>query len=55
MDRAVLTASEGMLLTNGTIYAKRLELGDWDKPENYREVSIKEYEKMLEAAAEVIP
>lgn len=53
MDRIVLEASEGMLLTNGEIYATRLELGDWDSPDNYREVSVEEYEKMLEADAEV--
>lgn len=54
MDRIVLDASEGMLLTNGEIYAKKIELGDWDSPDNYREIPIEEYEKMLEADAEVI-
>ena len=54
MDRIVLNASEGMILTNGETYAKRIELGDWDSPDNYREIPIEEYEKMLEADAEVI-
>lgn len=60
MDRIVLNASEGMMLmnrgfvTNGEIFAKRVELGDWDSPDNYREIPIEEYEKMLEADAEVI-
>ena len=45
MDRIVLEASEGMILTNGVTYAKRLELGDWDKTENYREIPVEEYEK----------
>lgn len=53
MNRIVLMASEGMMLTNGEIYATRLELGDWDSPDNYREIPIEEYEKMLEADAEV--
>jgi hypothetical protein len=53
MDRIVLTASEGMMLTNGEGFWVRLELGYWDSPDNYREVSIEEYEKMLEADAEV--
>lgn len=42
MDRIVLTASEGMLLTNGEIYATRLELGVWDSPDNYWEVPASE-------------
>ena len=54
MDRIVLNASEGMMLTNGEIFAKRVELGDWDSPDNYREIPIEEYEKMLGADAEVI-
>lgn len=54
MDRIVINASEGMILTNGEIYATRLVLGDWDSPDNYREIPKEEYEKMLEADAEVI-
>lgn len=48
MDRIVLNASEGMILTNGKIYARRIELGDWDSAENYREVPISEYNKLNE-------
>ena len=60
MERVVLNANESMMLTNrgfvtnGEIFAKRVELGDWDSPDNYREIPIEEYEKMLEADAEVI-
>ena len=54
MDRIVLTAPEGMMLTNGEGFWVRLELGDWDSPDNYRKIPIEEYEKMLEADAEVI-
>ena len=46
MDRVILTAREGMILTDGKIFAKRLELGSWDKAENYSEISISEYEEM---------
>ena len=53
MDRKVLTASEGMLLTDGTIYVKRIELGDWDSAENYTEISVEEYEKRLQALEEL--
>lgn len=48
MERVVLTASDGMLLTNGEIYAKRLELGDWDSPNNYYEIAEEEYNNILE-------
>lgn len=47
MDRVVLIASEGMILTNGTTYAKEIALGDWDKAENYREIPTAEYEKIV--------
>ena len=51
MNRIILEAKEGMLLTNGVIYAKRFELGEWDKAENYREISVTEYEEMMEEYA----
>jgi hypothetical protein len=47
MDRTVLTANEGMILTNGEIYAKRIELGDWDNAENYREITEEEYNALM--------
>lgn len=47
MDRIVLEASEGMLLTNGEIYATRLELGDWDSPDNYREIPVEECDNIM--------
>jgi hypothetical protein len=47
MDRITLKASEGMLLTDGEIYAKVLVLGDWDKAENYREITEEEYNALM--------
>lgn len=47
MDRIVLNANEGMILTNGEIYAKIIELGDWDKAENYREITEEEYNALM--------
>ena len=37
--RTVLVADEGKMLTDGEIYAKSVELGDWDKPENWHEIT----------------
>lgn len=54
MDERIITASEGMMLTNGEIYASSVRLGDWDSPDNWHEVPVAEYEaKMTEASAEV--
>lgn len=43
LTRTVLVADEGMMLTNGETYAQSIELGDWDKAENYREITEAEY------------
>jgi len=47
MERKILTASDGKMLTNGSVFATTIVLGDWDKAENYREVSFEEYEKEM--------
>ena len=49
MDNRFLIASEGMLLTNGETYASKVQLSDWDSPNNWREISNKEYEAIIEA------
>ena len=46
VTRTVLIADEGMMLTNGETFAKSVELGDWDKVENYREITEAEYNKI---------
>ena len=53
--RTVLIADEGMMLTNGETYAKSVELGDWDKVENYREITEVEYNAVLEKDESNIP
>ena len=47
MERKILKASEGMVLTNdnGT-YGKTLYLADTDSGENYREITEEEYLKL---------
>ena len=39
MERKVLTASEGMLLTNGKEFGRQILLGEHDSPENWQEVA----------------
>ena len=46
VTRTVLIADEGMMLTDGEIFAKSVELGDWDKVENYREITEDEYNEL---------
>ena len=52
-----ITASDGMVLTNGEAFGKEIYLGKNDSPDNWREISDEEYEKILaekESAREVI-
>jgi hypothetical protein len=42
-----LTASNGMVLTDGEIYGKEIYLGKHDTPERYSEITEAEYEKIL--------
>lgn len=53
-NERVIVASEGMMLTNGNIYASSVRLGDWDSADNWHEVTVEEYEaKMAEMESEV--
>ena len=47
-----LTASEGMTLTNGEAFGKEVYLGCNDKPENWREITNEEAEKLQAEALE---
>lgn len=40
----IITASEGMVLTNGENFATVVRLGDWDSADNWHEVTVEEYE-----------
>ena len=51
MDKRHLIATEGMVLTNGEHYATEMWLGDWDDPDNWREIPREEYEAAQEALA----
>jgi hypothetical protein len=49
-----ITADDGKILTNGDVYGKVIVLGFGDSLDNYHEISTEEYEKLLEADAEVM-
>jgi hypothetical protein len=43
-----ITASKGMVLTNGETYSKEIYLGVNDSPENWHEITEEEYSKIVE-------
>ena len=46
ITQTVLRASEGHMLTNGIAYGETVALGKGDKPENWHEITIEEYERI---------
>lgn len=47
ITRTVLTADEGMVLTNGTDYGKVIYLAEGADASAYREISEEEYEAII--------
>ena len=47
-----MTASVGMVLTNGEVYGKEIYLGTNDVPENWHEITDAEYESIRDAMNE---
>lgn len=47
----IITASEGMVLTNGENFATVVRLGDWDSADNWHEVTKEEYDAKMEEMA----
>ena len=43
----VINAKEGFILTNGEVYANSVQLGKYDKEENWYEITLDEYEDIL--------
>lgn len=44
----MLTADEGMMLTNGEVYGKTVVLGTGNSPESYREITEAEYKTLID-------
>ena len=51
----ILTATEGMVLTNGEIFGVKVRLGRCGKIEDWREITKEEYSKILKEQAENEP
>ncbi len=49
-----LTASEGMVLTNGTAYGKEIYLGCNDSEDNWHEITDAEHEEIMAKEAEEV-
>lgn len=45
-------ANEGYILTNDDVYGYIIDLGKFDKEENYHEITIEEYEEILKKEEE---
>ena len=52
MDRVILTASSGMILTNGKSYGTCIFLGIGDSATNWHEITQEEYEALMEVTNE---
>jgi len=47
MERIILIAREGMILTNGEAYGREIYLGLGDNAENWCEMPLSEYEEIM--------
>ena len=49
MERVILTADEGMVLTNGTDYGRVIYLAEGADPAAYHQITEAEYEAIVES------
>jgi hypothetical protein len=47
ITQTAIRASEGHKLTNGNAYGESVVLGIGDSPDNWHEITIEEYEKIM--------
>ena len=48
MERIILKASKGMILTDGSAYGTTVYLGEGRNPKEFYEITIEEYNKLIE-------
>lgn len=48
MARTILTASAGMILTDGVIFGTKIFLAEGRSAEEFYEIPLEEYERMME-------
>lgn len=51
--RTSIKANEGMILTNGEIFGSEIFLADGLKADDFHEITIEEYERILAEQSEV--
>lgn len=52
MEKQILIAEEGMILTDGECYGKRISLGVNRDPSEFWQITKEEYDKIMENANE---
>ena len=52
MERKVIYASEGKILTNGEIYGKIIYLAEGVREDSFYEITKEEYDTLMEVANE---
>lgn len=53
MERKIIKASEGMVLTDGNIFGRTIYLADGLSESDFYEITREEYEKMIESEVEI--
>lgn len=53
MERKILTANKGMVLTNGEIYGKKIYLSVGESADKFHEITDEEYWEIMDESEEI--